>query len=106
MRNIFRKPSVMEEVTGDLIKQQQVASAEQMRQRYVDDLSSGVQERIDQALEDLKPKGIILDDPLADTALLAGAGLVAGGGIGAAASGHDEQDEWLKKAKELGMIIH
>lgn len=104
MRNIFRKPSVLDDVTDDLIKQQQVASAEQMRQGYVDQLANGVQDRIDQALEDLKPKGIILDDPFADTALLAGAGLMAGGGIGAAVSGNDEQDEMIKKAKELGLI--
>ena len=94
----------MEKVTDDLVTQQQVASAEQMRQSYVDDISNGVQSRIDQALEELKPKGFVLDDPIADMALLTGASLLAGGGVGAALSGNDEQDEMLKKAKELGLI--
>ena len=104
MRNPFRKKPVIEEVTDDLIEQQQVASAEQMRQQYVDDMTNSVSDRIDQALEDLKPKGFILEDPMADMALLTGASLLAGGGIGAAASGNDEQDEMIKKAKELGII--
>ena len=103
MRNPFRKQSMVEEVTDDLVKQQQVASAEQMRQQYVNDISNGVQARIDQAMEDLKPKGFVLDDPLADAALLGGAAL-AGGGIGASVSGNDETDDMLKKAKELGLI--
>ena len=102
MRNPFRKQSMVEEVTDDLVKQQQVASAEQMRQQYVDDISNGVQERIDQAREDLKPKGFILEDPIADIALLTGASLAAGGGIGAAVS--NDEDEMMKKAKELGLI--
>ena len=75
-----------------------------MRQDYVDQMTNGVQDRMDQALEVLKPKGFILDDPMADMALLTGASLLAGGGIGAAASGNDEQDEMIKKAKELGLI--
>ena len=36
MRNLIRKKPVIEEVTDDLIEQQQVASAEQMRQQYVE----------------------------------------------------------------------
>ena len=103
MRNPFRKQSMVEEVTDDLVKQQQVASAEQMRQQYVDDISNGVQERIDQALEDIKPKGFILEDPIADIALLTGASLAAGGGIGAAVSKDDDED-FIKKARELGLI--
>ena len=102
MRNPFRKQSMVEEVTDDLVKQQQVASAEQMRQQYVNDISSGVQDRIDQALEDLKPKGFVLEDPIADIALLTGASLAAGGGIGAAVS--NDEDKMMKKAKELGLI--
>ena len=102
MRNPFRKQSMVEEVTDDLVKQQQVASAEQMRQQYVDDISNGVQDRIDQALEDLKPKGFVLEDPIADIALLTGASLAAGGGIGAAVS--NDEDKMMKKAKELGLI--
>ena len=104
MRNPFRKQSMVEEVTDDLVKQQQVASAEQMRQQYVNDISNGVQAKIDQAIEDLKPKGFVLDDPLADTALWTGGALLAGGGIGASVSGNDETDDMLKKAKELGLI--
>ena len=104
VQEFVEPPTMMEKVTDDLVTQQQVASAEQMRQSYVDDISNGVQSRIDQALEELKPKGFVLDDPMADMALLTGASLLAGGGIGAAFSGNDEQDEMLKKAKELGLI--
>lgn len=102
MRNLIRKKPVIEEVTDDLIEQQQVASAEQMRQQYVDDMTNGVSDRIEQALEDLKPKGFILEDPIADIALLTGASLAAGGGIGAAVSKDDE--DFIKKARELGLI--
>ena len=98
MRNPFRKQSMVEEVTDDLVKQQQVASAEQMRQQYVNDISNGVQARIDEAIEDLKPKGFVLDDPLADTALLGGAALAANG------LGNSEDPELIKKAKQMGII--
>ena len=101
--NIVDERPMVEQVTDDLVEQQQVASAEQMRQQHVDDISNGVQERIDQALEDIKPKGFILEDPIADIALLTGASLAAGGGIGAAVSKDDDED-FIKKAKELGLI--
>ncbi len=103
VQEIVEQPTMMEKVTNDLVEQQQVASAEQMRQDFVDDISGGVQSRIDQAIEDLKPKGFVLDDPIADIALLTGGSLLAGGGIGAAISGNDDE-EMLKKAKELGII--
>ena len=104
MRNPFRKQSMVEEVTDDLVKQQQVASAEQMRQQYVNDISSGVQEKIDQAIEDLKPKGFVLDDPLEDTALLGSLALLGGVGVGNATASKDNDDEMIQKAKELGLI--
>ena len=104
MRNIFRKPSVLSDVTDDLVKQQQVASAEQMRQQYVDDIANGVQERIDLALAELEPKGIVLDDPMQDAALMAGMGLIAGGGAVSVFGGKSGDDEMIKKAKELGLI--
>ena len=103
MRNPLRTKPVIEQVTDDLIEQQQVASAEQMRQQYVDDIANGVQDRIDLALAELEPKGIVLDDPLADGALWTGMGLMAGGGA-VSAVGKSEDDEMIKKAKELGII--
>ena len=105
MRNhLFRKKPVIEQVTDDLVQQQQVASAEQFRQDYVDQMTNGISKQIDEALEDLKPKGFILEDPMADTALLGSLALMGGVGLGKASGSKDEDDEMIKKAKELGLI--
>ena len=105
MRNhLFRKKPVIEQVTDDLVHQQQVASAEQMRQRYVDEMTNGVQDRIDKAIEDLQPKGFVLDDPYADALMWTGMGLMAGGSAVSAFGSKSEDDEMIKKAKELGLI--
>ena len=53
MRNhLFRKKPVIEQVTDDLVQQQQVpASAEQFRQDYVDQMTNG----IDSMRKSMKP---------------------------------------------------
>ena len=49
---------------------------------------------VQQMYEDiLKPKGFLLEDPMADTALWAGAAMLAGGGIGRATAPKEEERE-------------
>ena len=59
-----------------------------MLEAYVDDITNNVTKKINLALEELRPKGFILNDPLADTALFAGAALAAGAGGTAAIMGN------------------
>jgi len=71
-------------VEDDLIMQQQIAAADQQQQQ--------INNLVTQAQEELKPKGMFIDDPYLETALLAAAALGTGGIIGRASAPEEEEE--------------
>ena len=70
-------------VEEDLMMQQQVAAAEQQQQQ--------LESIVTQAQEELKPKGMFIDDPYLETAILAAGALATGGVLGRATAPQEEE---------------